>query len=115
MNGYIILFFKILLSILILFLVIKIIIAKIRVKSATFEPNNVPSPTEGTPFMAELIAINVSGSMDITATIINPTTYFDNLKLSATLIAYLVAMVAPFINRKRDTASIIKFDIIYID
>ena len=54
------------------------IIAKTSVMSATLDPNNIPRPKEGIPSRAEVTAINVSGRIEITATIIKPTVYFES-------------------------------------
>ncbi len=62
--------------------------------------------------MAELIEINVSGRIEINATIINPTIYFEILKLSANLAEYFVAIVAPFITISRATIKMNKLLII---
>jgi len=75
----------------------QIIIAKIKVKSATFDPNNIPRPKEEALFKDEFIEINVSGRMEMIAIIIKPTTYFERLKPLANRPAYLVAIVEPFI------------------
>ena len=54
-------------------------IATTKVMSAIFPPNNVANPRAGNPATAELIEIKISGIIEITATTIKPTIYFDNL------------------------------------
>lgn len=55
----------------------KIINANTRVKSATLDQNNVPNPSSGVHSNAELIAINVSGKIEIIAMIMSPTIYLE--------------------------------------
>lgn len=86
-----------------------IIIAKTKVRSAILEPNKVPKPSEGSPSKTELIEINVSGKIEITATIIKPIVYFDNRQLSAKKTEYFVANVAPFTIKNKETTRINKF------
>jgi hypothetical protein len=87
-------------------------IAKTKVISAIFPPNKTLRPKEGTPSKAELMETKISGIIEIIATIIKPTIYFDNLKLSAIRKEYFVASVAPLIIKKIDTAKINKFSTI---
>lgn len=82
------------------------IMAKTKVISTMLDPNNVPSPNDGMPSMAELTAMNVSGKTDMTDMTINPTKYFDKRKPSAKSAAYLVAIVAPFMMRANEQAKI---------
>lgn len=77
-NGYILLILRILLSILSHFLPDKkIMSANTSVRSATFDPNKVPSHNSGAHSSTELIEINVSGKMEIIATTTNPTIYLE--------------------------------------
>ena len=89
-----------------------IIMAKTKVRSATLDPNKVPSAIEGSPSSAELIEINVSGKIEITVTTIKPITYLDNRQLSAKKTEYFVASVAPFTTKNKDAIRIKKFSII---
>src|SRR3989338_9994173 len=77
-------------------------IAKTKVRSAMFDPKSTPSPKDGTPLNAELTAMNASGRMEIMATMIKPTVYFDRRKLSARRAAYFVASVAPFMTMNKE-------------
>lgn len=74
--GNHLLLFKILLLTLISREVVKIIIVKIKVRSATFEPNKVAKPKAGIPCKAEEMAIKVSGKIEMSATIRKPMVYF---------------------------------------
>ena len=80
--------------------------AKIRVRSATFEPNKVANPNSGIPKKADFTLIRNSGSTEIKATTIKPIMYFESLKLSATFAEYVVAIVAPLTTAKRDNKNI---------
>ena len=80
--------------------------AKTSVRSATFDPNKVPSPNSGNPSSEELMATKVSGNIDITATTIKPMVYFDSLKFLANLTAYLVANVAPLTTKNNEAIRI---------
>ena len=55
----------------------KITIANTSVRSATFEPSNVPKPSVGSPANSELTEMNVSGKIEMIATITTPTIYVD--------------------------------------
>ena len=61
--------------------------------------------------MAEFIDMSVSGRIEIKATTIKPTMYFDKWKFSANLTEYLVARVAPFITRNNEKVKIKKLSI----
>jgi hypothetical protein len=52
-------------------------IPKIKVKSVMFPPSKVPTPSSGSPLIAEKIAIVVSGKAEITAIIKKLTTNCD--------------------------------------
>lgn len=52
----------------------KMSMAKMIVRSATFEPKSVPSPNSGIPARAEFTAIMVSGSIEMSATTMKPIT-----------------------------------------
>ncbi len=103
-NGYIELFFNILLSILIFFLQENnTIIQKASVKSAMFDQKRVHSHNHGSHAKIEFIDMKVSGKIEITAITINQTINFDTLKFSANFTAYFVESIAHFIIRNIDT------------
>lgn len=103
-NGYIELFFNILLSILIFFLQENnTIIQKASVKSAMFDQKSVHSHNHGSHAKIEFIDMKVSGKIEITATTISQTINFDTLKFSANFTAYFVERVAHFIIKNIDT------------
>ena len=88
------------------------IIAKTKVRSATFDPNSIPSPNDGIPLMAAFKEIKASGKIEITAITMKPIVYFDNRKFSANRAEYFVDNVAPLMTIDRAAIKINKLLII---
>jgi len=90
----------------------KVTIANTSVKSATFPPNKVPSPISGWDFSADEMDMNVSGRIEMTDTIKNPTTYFDSFNPSAICEENLIANPPLLIRRIRETMNVIMLSMI---
>ena len=76
-------------------------IPKTRVKSAIFEPSRVPSPSSGSPLIAETIEIVASGRTEIKAMIKKLTINSGRWRTFAILEEYFIAKPEHFISTIR--------------
>ena len=75
------------------------------VKSATFDASKVPNPNWGMPSTAEIIAIVVSGKLEITATMKKLTMNSDNFHIFAIREENTVAYSALFTKKNKESPS----------
>src|SRR4030042_699940 len=87
---------------------------KTKVKSATLEPNKVPTPSSGSPLIADMIETVASGKAEIRAITKKLTTNSGKRRIFASLEEYLIAYAAHFISTVRNTKNKTKLKIIIL-
>lgn len=113
-NGYNLSVLSTLFSIFMLFLHEKrSMIPNARVRSATFDQNNVHNHNHGCHSSTELMEMKVSGSIEMTATMMSPTMNLDTWKFSANLTAYFVDNIAHLMMKNMDAHKINRLVTIY--